>query len=156
MTRTKSSRLRQIEQRRELFERSSPLRHRQRQHAGRPAEAHRRLCNDPPALWADLDRPPGAIGEIEVDVALVLGDADMDRPLGAVELRPRLEQIERRVERRSARGVARSPRNSAAAARRRKRSAADRPGLAVTVDHEIGKGGAGGGVKQLDARWHGR
>ena len=37
------------------------------------------------------------IGEIEIDVAVMLGDADVDRALGAIELRPRLEQIERRV-----------------------------------------------------------
>jgi hypothetical protein len=88
-----------------LFERSSLLRHWQRQQAGRPAETHRRLRHDPPALGADLGRLPSGIGKIEVDAALVLGDADMDHPLGALELRPRLEQIKRRIERRGARGV---------------------------------------------------
>jgi hypothetical protein len=97
---------RQIEERRELFQRPSPLRHRQRQQAGRPAEAHRRLRHDPPAVGADLGRPPGLIREIEVDAPVVLGDADMDHPLGALELRPRLEQIKRCVERRCARDVA--------------------------------------------------
>jgi hypothetical protein len=138
--------VRQIEQGRELFERSATLRHRERQHARRPAEAHRRLRHDPPAVRTDLGRPPGGVGEIEVDVALVLGGADMDHPLRALELRPRLEQIERRVERRSTQGlparlVIAPPQPGS------KALAVDRPGLAVAVDQEVGECGAGGSMK---------
>ena len=63
------------------------------------------LSDHAPSVGPDLDRTPGSIGEIEIDAAVVLGDADMDRPLGTIELRPRLEQIERRRERCCARGV---------------------------------------------------
>ena len=35
------------------------------------------------------------ISKIEIDVAGMLGDADVDGALASVELRPRLEQIER-------------------------------------------------------------
>jgi hypothetical protein len=78
-----------------VFERPSRLRHRQRQHARGPAEAHRRFRYDPPALRPDLGRPPRRVGEIEVDVAFVLGDADVDRPLRTIELRARFQQIQR-------------------------------------------------------------
>ncbi len=56
-------------------------------------EAYRQLRHGPPAVGTDLGRPPGGVGEIEVDVTLMLGDADIDHPLGALELRPHLEQI---------------------------------------------------------------
>jgi hypothetical protein len=46
-------------------------------------------------------------------VAVVLGDAHLDRLLGALKLRPRLEQIERGVERRRARRIARRVKISA-------------------------------------------
>jgi hypothetical protein len=67
----------------------------QRQHAGRPAEAHRRRADDAPALRSDLDRTPALIGEIEIDVAIVFGEANMNRPFGTIKLGVRLEQIER-------------------------------------------------------------
>jgi hypothetical protein len=35
---------------------------------------------------SDFDRPPIAVGQIEVDVTSMLGEADMDSPLGPVEL----------------------------------------------------------------------
>ena len=65
------------------------------EHARRPAEAHRRRADDAPALRSDLDRAPAVIGEIEIDVPRMLGEADMDRPLGTIKLRMRLEQVER-------------------------------------------------------------
>jgi len=40
---------------------------------------------------SDLDRAPVLVSEIEIDMAGMLGYADMDRALGTVELRPRLE-----------------------------------------------------------------
>ncbi len=68
---------------------------RQRQHAGRPAEAHRGRSDHLPAVRPDLDRTPARIGEVEIDAAGMLGEADMDRPLGSIELGAGLEQIER-------------------------------------------------------------
>jgi hypothetical protein len=35
------------------------------------------------------------VSEIEIDMAAMLGDADVDGAFETVELRPRLEQIER-------------------------------------------------------------
>ena len=65
------------------------------QHADWAAEADRRASNHAPSIWSDLDHAPLLIGEIEIDVAGMLGDADMDGVLRTVELRPRFEQIER-------------------------------------------------------------
>ena len=48
-----------------------------------------------PSIRSNVDGAPVLIGEIEIDVSGMLGDADVDRPLGAVELSPRFEQIER-------------------------------------------------------------
>ncbi len=55
---------------------------RQRQHALRPAEAHRRGCDHAPALGSDLDRPPALVSEIEVQATRMGGDTNMDRALG--------------------------------------------------------------------------
>ena len=52
-----------------------------------------------PAILQVRCRPHASlVGEIEIDVTLVLRDANMDHPLGCFKLRPRLEQIERGVE----------------------------------------------------------
>ncbi len=53
------------------------LRHRQRQYAGWPAEAHRRASNHAPSIRSDVDGAPLLISEIEIDVAGVFGDAVM-------------------------------------------------------------------------------
>ena len=58
-------------------------------------QAHRRTSNHAPSIWSDVNGAPVLISKIEIDVAGMLGDADVDRALGTVELRPRLEQIER-------------------------------------------------------------
>jgi hypothetical protein len=124
---------------------------RERQHPGPPAEAHRRVSGYPPASGSDLDRPPALVGEIEIDATGMLGDPDMDRTLGRIELGAGLEQVERRTDRCRAQGLpgglvmsALQPGPQALAS--------DRPGFPVTVDQQIGKGGAGGGVKELDRR----
>jgi hypothetical protein len=69
-------------------------RDRQRQHAGRPAKAHRRAFVHSPAVGSDFDGTPMLVGEIKINVVLMFSDADVDGALGSVELRPRLEQIE--------------------------------------------------------------
>jgi hypothetical protein len=45
------------------------------------------------------------ISEIEVNVASMLGDADVDRALRSIELRPRFQQIECRTDFSCARGL---------------------------------------------------
>jgi hypothetical protein len=84
-------------------------------------------------------------------VTVLLGDADVHGALRSVKLRPRLEQIDLRgnslpVQGASG-GLVVAPTQPAA-----KALAADGPGLPVTIDQEIGKGSAVGGVKQLAAR----
>ncbi len=91
------------------------------------------------------------VGEIKKDVAVVLGDADVDGALGSVKLRPRFEQIELRGyhlrPQSASRGLVIAPTQPAA-----KALAADWPAFPVTIDQEIGKRGAGGGVKEIATR----
>src|SRR5215470_8746883 len=47
------------------------------QHARRSPEAHRRRADDAPAIGADLDGAPEVVGEIEIDLASMLGEAHM-------------------------------------------------------------------------------
>jgi hypothetical protein len=105
----------------------------------------------PPAVGSDFDGTPMVVGEIKKDVAVVLGDADVDGALGGVKLRPRLEQIELRPDRmraqRAARGIVIAATEPAA-----KALAADGPGFPVTIDQEIRVCGAGCGVKQHATR----
>ena len=79
------------------------------------------------------------------------GDTDMDRALGCIELRPGLQEIERQSDCCRAQPlpgllVITAPQPAAQA------SAADRPGFPVALDPQVGKGDAGGGMKQLDGR----
>src|SRR5262249_30556863 len=85
---------RKIEKWIEGFDRRALLRHRQRQHPSRAAEADRRTSDRPPSVGSDLDGTPMLIGEIEIDVSSMLGDADVDRALESIKLRPRFQQIE--------------------------------------------------------------
>jgi hypothetical protein len=58
----------------------------QRQHAWGAAEAHGWQADDAPAVGSDFDGAPALIGEIEIDVAGMLREAPVDRPLGTVKL----------------------------------------------------------------------
>src|SRR5262249_61529446 len=82
---------RKIEERIKGFNRSALLRLRQRQHARWSAEAHWRASDHAPSIGSDVDGAPLLISEIEIDVAIMLGDADVNGTLQTVELRPRLE-----------------------------------------------------------------
>src|SRR5262249_21411465 len=111
----------------------------------------RRRSDDTPSLGRNLYGTPMLIGEIEIDVSGMLGDADVDRVLGSIKLRPRFQQIECGTDFRRARGlpgrlVIATPQPCP------KPLAADRPRFSVAVDHDVGKGGAGGGVKQIITR----
>ena len=99
----------------------------------------------PPAVRSDFDGTPVLVGEIKIDASGMLGDADVDGALGSVKLRPRLEQIEFRGDRVPAQGASRGL-IVAATQPTSKALAADWPGFPVTVDREIGKGGASGGA----------
>jgi hypothetical protein len=81
----------QIEERRQLGERSTTLRDRQGQQSSWPAKVHRRLADHLPSVRTDVHRTPACVREIEINVTIVLGDPDMDGPFGAIKLRPRLE-----------------------------------------------------------------
>src|SRR5215470_6037828 len=90
------------------------------------------------------------VREIEVEGALVLSDTQVHRALGAIELGARLQLIERPIDERRARScagcsVVRTSQKSPEA------SAADRPGLAVTVNGYVRISGAVRGVKELSA-----
>ena len=43
------------------------------------------------------------IGKIKIEAAGMLGNADIDRPLGSIKLRARFQEIERRSDHRRAR-----------------------------------------------------
>src|SRR5262245_28987576 len=99
-------------------------------------------------MGSDFDATPVLVGKIKIDVTLMLGDADMDRPLRRVKLRPRLEQIELRGDRLPVQGASRGL-VVVATQPPAKALAADGPGFPVTIDEEISKGGAGRGMKEL-------
>jgi hypothetical protein len=119
--------------------------------AGR-AEAHWRRSDHAPSAGANFYGAPALIGEVKINVSGMLGDADMDRPLRGVKLCPGLEQIERRPDRFGAQGLT-GLLVIATSQPGPKAFAANRPGLPLTVDQEIGKCGVRGGVKQLAAHW---
>jgi hypothetical protein len=79
----------------------------QRQHARRAAKAHGRRADDAPSVGSNLNGAPALIGEIEIDVAGMLRQANTDFPLGTLKLSPRLKQIEGCVDCRGARRGAR-------------------------------------------------
>src|SRR5262245_8578768 len=133
--------------------RSAWLRHRERQHARWPAEAHWRASDHSPPAGTNLDGAPTLVRKVKVNVAGMLGDADVDRPLRGVELSLRLEQIERRPDRLGAQGLT-SLLIMATSQPGPKPFAADGPGLPLTIDQDIGKCGACGGMKQRATRLH--
>src|SRR5262249_3102939 len=121
------------------------------QHAGWAAKAHRRASVHPPFARSDFDSTPVLVGEIKINASSMLGDADVDGTLGRIKLRPCLKQIELRGDRLRAQ---RAPGRLVILATQptAKALAANWPSFPVTVDQEIGKGGAGGGVKELPTR----
>src|SRR5262249_61901014 len=73
--------------------------------AGVGAEPHRRVIGDPPSVGADFDATPKLIRQIEVDQAVLLGEADRDLALRTIELGLRLQYIKGCVQRGRARRV---------------------------------------------------
>ena len=112
------------------------------------AEAHRRIVDHAPAGGVDLDRPPRLVAEIEIEPAVQPADADMDDAFRRIEMRLGLDHVQRRLQRlrtrRAVRLLEEAARQPAAEA-----LGADRPGLAMAVDVEIGEAGAVGGVEQF-------
>ena len=99
-------------------------------------------------VGVDLDRAPRRIAEIEVELAVQAGDANMNRALDGVEMRLGLDHVERRLQRlriRRAIGLleegARQPAGEALRA--------DGPGLAMAVDVEIGVAGSVRRMEQI-------
>src|SRR5262249_10502094 len=89
--------------------------------------------------------------QIEVDQAVLLGEADRDLALRTIELGLRLERIEGCVQRRRARRIP-GALVVLLAQPGLKALAAQRPGFPVAVDDEIGKAGAVACVKEPGSR----
>ena len=107
-------------------------------------------ADDLPSIGSDLDSTPELVSKIQIDATIVLRDAEVNGALGCVKLRACLKQIECRTDRSSACGgtcgfVVFSPQPGTQA------DAANGPGFPMSIDDEIGKRGAIGGVKQLRA-----
>src|SRR5260370_652671 len=122
-----------------------------RLHAGAAAEPDGRVVGDPPSVGADFDATPELIRQIEVDQAVVLGEANRDLALGAIELGLCLKHIEGCVQRGRARRIP-GPLVVLLAQPGLKALAAKRPGFPVAVDEEIGKAGAVACVKEPGGR----
>ena len=80
-----------IEEGPQLLEAAAALRFGQRLRAARAAKLRRRSIDHPPTFIIDLDRPSGAIAQIQVEPARVLGHAQVDRTLLSVKQRARLD-----------------------------------------------------------------
>src|SRR5260370_16563186 len=116
-------------------------------HGGGAGETDRRVLGDPPSVGADLDATPELIRQIEVDQAVLLGEADRDLALRTIELGLRLQHIEGYVQRGRARRIP-GPLVVVLAQPGPTALAAKRPGFPLTVDNEIGKAGAVACVKE--------
>src|ERR1700687_4250937 len=86
----------------QLLEAAAALRFGQRLGTAGAAKFRWRPIYYPPALIIDLDRPPGAIAQVKIKPAGVLGHAQVDRTLFSVKQRSRLEQLRRGADRPSA------------------------------------------------------
>ena len=84
-----------IEEGLELVNRATALRRRQFERARRSPESHWRLSNAAPPGLIDLDRAPIRIATIEVEFALVAGDAHVNRALDGVEIGFGVDHVER-------------------------------------------------------------
>jgi hypothetical protein len=88
-----------IEEGPQLFEAAAAFRFGQRLRAAWAAKFCRWSIDHPPAFNVNLDRPPRAIAEVEVEPAAVLGHPQVDRTLLSVKQRSRLEQLRRGADR---------------------------------------------------------
>ena len=95
-----------IEEGAQLLDGAAALRLGQRLCAACAAKLRRRSLDYPPALIIDLDRSPGAIAEVEVEPASVLGHSEVDRRFLSVKQRSRLEQVLCGTDRPAARALA--------------------------------------------------
>ena len=100
-----------------------------------------------PSVRPDLDGSPFFVGKVEIDAAVVSGDADVNLALRGVKLGARLEQIDCRVNCRRARGAAVLLIVSTSQPMP-KLPAANGPGFTMTVDLDIGESSAAWIVKQ--------
>src|SRR3954470_1214083 len=116
-------------------------------HAGAAAEPDGRVLDDPPSVGADFDATPELIRQIEVDQAVVLGEADRDVALRTIELGLRLQHIEGCVQRGRARRIP-GALVVLLAQPGPKALAAKWPGFPVAVDNDVGKTGAVAGAKE--------
>ena len=96
-----------------------------------------RIVNDAPAGGVDLDGAPILIAKVEIEPPVDPADADMNLPFQRVEMRLGLDHVKRRLQgfrtRRAARFLEEAPRKPTP-----ETLGADRPGLAMAVDVEVG------------------
>ena len=129
-----------VEERSQRFDRSAARGDRQRLHARGAAEPDRRIVDYPPALSVDLNRPPVLVAEVEIEFSVEPTHTNINDAFRRVEMRLRLNDVECRLQRfRTRRALCRleeTAREPAAEA-----LGADRPGLAMAVDVEVGEAG---------------
>src|SRR5688572_17779650 len=106
------------------------------------------MFDDSPADDVHLDRPPVLVTEVEIQPAVEPAHADVDDTLGRVEVCLRLYYVERRLQRLRTRSASRCL-EEAAGKPSAKALGPDRPGLAMTVDVEVGESRTVWGVEQL-------
>jgi hypothetical protein len=106
--------------------------------------------DDPPPVGPDFDGTPMRVGDIQIEATVLFRDAHVNRPPRRIELGLGFQPIKSRPER-GWRWSAAGGFVMTAPEPRPESEAANRPGFTVPIDHEIGKGGAVGGVEQLRA-----
>jgi hypothetical protein len=135
-----------VEKGTQCLDRSALYRDRQRLHAGGAAESHRRIVDHPPASGVDLHCSPSIVAEVEIEAVIEPAHTNINNAFWSIEMRLGLDHIQRRLQGfgtwRATRGfeeVAREPPAKALGA--------DRPGLTVAVDVEVGEAGPIRGVE---------
>lgn len=69
---------------------TAALRCGQWQHSAGTAKANRRLIDDTPAIFVNLDRLPVGVAQVDIDAAVEFGETRCDRTLGRIVVRTRL------------------------------------------------------------------
>jgi len=68
-------------------------------HTARPTEPNRGAIHHSPILAIDFHHLPQAIAKVDVDLPIVFGDADGERPFGSIKLGSRRQETNRILQR---------------------------------------------------------